>query len=207
MIFCDRSPLAIAVETERDVAHLSGQVAGQQVHVVDEVLPGAGEALDVGLTAELALGAHLADHARNAGGDGAEALHHRLHGCAQFAKVSLQGRSVHVERHVPREVPVRDEPEDGCGLADRPSHLLDKRVDRVHGHGPRPAGVERRPLRRLPFEPYAPIHAPEFAHQRIVLLDEGIEGERDLAHHPVGHTICGQANREVSLLGRPKRIP
>ncbi len=70
-----------------------------------------------------------------------------------------------------------------------------------------PPALSDAALRRLPFEPYAPIHAPEFVHQRIVLLDEGVEGVRDLADHPVGHTICGQANRKVSLLGRPKSIP
>ena len=44
VIFCERSPLATAVVTSGDVADLVGQVAGQQVHVVGEVLPGAGDA-------------------------------------------------------------------------------------------------------------------------------------------------------------------
>ena len=38
VIFCERSPLATAVVTSGDVAHLDGEVAGQQVHVVGEVL-------------------------------------------------------------------------------------------------------------------------------------------------------------------------
>ena len=46
-----------------DVAHLAGQVGGHQVHVVGEVLPGAGDAGHLGLAAELALGADLARHA------------------------------------------------------------------------------------------------------------------------------------------------
>ena len=46
-----------------DVAHLRGEVAGHRVHVVGEVLPGAGDALDLGLAAELAFGAHLAGDA------------------------------------------------------------------------------------------------------------------------------------------------
>ena len=45
---------------ERDVAHLVGEVAGEQVDVVGEVLPRAGDALDLGLAAELAFGADLA---------------------------------------------------------------------------------------------------------------------------------------------------
>ena len=46
-----------------DVPHLAGQVAGHQVDVVGQVLPGAGDALDLGLAAELALGADLAGDA------------------------------------------------------------------------------------------------------------------------------------------------
>src|SRR5207247_3911609 len=43
-----------------DVAHLAGEIAGHEVDVVGQVLPRAGHAADVGLPAELALGAYLA---------------------------------------------------------------------------------------------------------------------------------------------------
>ena len=46
-----------------DVADLAGQVAGHQVHVVGQVRPGAGDAFDLRLAAELAFGADLARHA------------------------------------------------------------------------------------------------------------------------------------------------
>ena len=52
-----------------DAAHLVGQVAGHEVHVVGQVLPGAGHARHLGLAAELALGADLAGHARHFGGE------------------------------------------------------------------------------------------------------------------------------------------
>ena len=42
-----------------DVAHLVGQVAREDVDVVGQVLPGARDALDVGLPAQLAFGADL----------------------------------------------------------------------------------------------------------------------------------------------------
>src|SRR5207249_4679666 len=45
-----------------DVAHLSGEVRGHRVHVVGQVLPGAGQARDLGLAAELALGLALDVH-------------------------------------------------------------------------------------------------------------------------------------------------
>ena len=46
-----------------DVAHLAGEVAGHEVHVVGQVLPRAGDAAHVGLAAELAFGADFAGHA------------------------------------------------------------------------------------------------------------------------------------------------
>ena len=52
-----------------DVAHLAGQVGGHGVHVVGQVLPGAGDAAHLGLAAELAFGADLAGHARHLGGE------------------------------------------------------------------------------------------------------------------------------------------
>ena len=56
-----------------DVAHLGGEVAGHEVHGVGQVLPGAGDALHLGLAAELAFGADLARHARHLGGERAAA--------------------------------------------------------------------------------------------------------------------------------------
>src|SRR5207237_604884 len=52
-----------------NVAHLAGEVAGHEIHAVGEVLPGAGHAAHVRLPAELALGADLAGHARDLGGE------------------------------------------------------------------------------------------------------------------------------------------
>src|SRR5262249_8063665 len=59
-----------------DVAHLAGQVAGHRVHAVREVLPGAGDALDLGLAAELAFRTHFAGHARHFRGERAELIDH-----------------------------------------------------------------------------------------------------------------------------------
>src|SRR5205807_2400988 len=49
----------------RDVTDLAGQIARHGVDVVGEILPGTGDARHHGLAAELALGAHLARHARH----------------------------------------------------------------------------------------------------------------------------------------------
>ena len=52
-----------------DGPHLGGEVAGQLVHALGEPLPRAGHALDLGLAAELALGAHLPGHPGDLGGE------------------------------------------------------------------------------------------------------------------------------------------
>ena len=67
VIFFDRSPLATAVVTSAMLRTWPVRFAGHEVHVVGEVLPRAGDALHVGLAAELAFGAHFAGHARHFG--------------------------------------------------------------------------------------------------------------------------------------------
>ena len=73
VIFWVRSPLRDGGGDLGDVADLGGQVAGHEVDVVGEVLPGAGDALDLGLAAEPALGADLAGDAGDLVGEGATA--------------------------------------------------------------------------------------------------------------------------------------
>src|SRR5205085_2622579 len=51
-----------------DVAHLAGEVAGHEVHVFGEVFPDTADTFDVRLPTQLAVGAHLAGHARHLGG-------------------------------------------------------------------------------------------------------------------------------------------
>jgi len=61
--------LEVAVGDRRhhldDAANLFGEVGGHEVHGIGEILPGAGHAGHLRLTAELALGADLARHARH----------------------------------------------------------------------------------------------------------------------------------------------
>ena len=61
-----------------DVAHLVGQVARHLVDVLGQVAPGARDLLDLGLAAELALGADLARHAGDLVGEGAQLVDHRV---------------------------------------------------------------------------------------------------------------------------------
>src|SRR5207247_5571340 len=69
----------------RDVPYLAGQIARHRVDAVGQVLPRARHALHLGLAAELAFRADLANHARDLGGERAELVHHAVddHGGAE----------------------------------------------------------------------------------------------------------------------------
>src|SRR5207244_4465699 len=71
---------SVAFGDVREVAHLVRQVAGHEVDVVGEVLPRAGDALDLGLATELALGAHLAGHTGYLVGEGPKGVGHAVDG-------------------------------------------------------------------------------------------------------------------------------
>src|SRR5207344_156389 len=82
-----------------DVADLRREVGGQQVDVVRQVLPCAGDAGHRRLTAELALGADLAGDARHLGGEGVQLVHHRVDRVLQLEDLAL-----HVHGDLPRQV-------------------------------------------------------------------------------------------------------
>jgi hypothetical protein len=74
-----------------------------RVDVVGQVLPGAGDALDLGLAAELALGADLARDAGHLAGEGVELIDHRVDGVLELEDLAL-----HVDGDLLAEVAVGD---------------------------------------------------------------------------------------------------
>ena len=73
VIFFDRSPLATAVVTSAMLRTWPVRLPAMKFTLVGQVLPGAGDALHVGLAAELAFGADFAGHAGHFGGERTEA--------------------------------------------------------------------------------------------------------------------------------------
>src|SRR6185503_9337486 len=86
-----------------DVADLSGQVVGHRIDVVGEILPGAGDAGNIGLAAELAFRADLARHARHFGGERGELIHHDIDGVLE-----LEDFAARIDGDLARQVAVGD---------------------------------------------------------------------------------------------------
>ena len=107
-----------------DVADLGREVGGEQVDVVGEVLPGAGDAGHHRLTAELAFGADLAGDARHLGGEGAQLLDHRVDGLLE-----LQDLAAHVDGDLLREIAAGDRGRDLGDVADLAGQVRRHEVD------------------------------------------------------------------------------
>ena len=63
---------------QRNVSHLVGEIAGEKVYVVGEVLPGSGNTLNFCLAAELSFRPPFPAHTRNFSRERAELVHHRI---------------------------------------------------------------------------------------------------------------------------------
>ena len=109
-----------------DVADLAGQVVGHQVHVVGQVLPGAGDAGHLRLAAELAFGADLARDAGHFGGEGVELVDHRVDGVLELEDLAL-----HVDRDLLRQIARGDGGGHFGDVADLAGQIVGHQVDVV----------------------------------------------------------------------------
>src|SRR5206468_2360082 len=82
-----------------DVPHLVGEVAPHDVDVVGELLPDAGDVLDVGLHPQGPLGADQAGHPVHLGGEAVELVDHGVDGL-----LDLQHLAAHVDGDLARQI-------------------------------------------------------------------------------------------------------
>ena len=159
-----------------DVADLAGEVAGHEVDVVGEVLPGAGHAGDVGLAAELAFGADFAGHAGDFAGEGVELVHHGVDGVFEFEDFAL-----HVDGDLAGEVAAGDGGGDFGDVADLGGEVAGHGVDGVgevlpgSGH----AGHDGLAAELAVGADFAG-HARHFRSEGAQLVDHGVDGFLEL---------------------------
>ena len=112
-----------------DVAHLRGEVGGEAVDVVGQVLPRAGHALDVGLPAELALVTDFLRDARDLGGERVELIDHLVDGGADAQELAAHRAPLDLEHHLLRQVAAGDGGDDARDLVGRGDQVGDELVD------------------------------------------------------------------------------
>src|SRR5437763_549659 len=86
-----------------DVSHLASQVAGHEVHVIGEILPGTANAGHLRLPAQLAFRSDFAGDTRDFTGERIELIHHRVDGVFQF-----QNFTFNVDRDFARQITAGD---------------------------------------------------------------------------------------------------
>ncbi len=159
-----------------DVAHLAGQVARHRVDVVRQVLPYATHVLDVGLTAELAVGAHLPRHARHLSGERVQLIDHRVDGLLELADLAA-----HVHRDLAREVAVGDRRRDLGDVAHLAREVARHRVDVVGQVLPDAThALDVGLSAQLAVGTDLASHARDLGGERIQLVDHRVDGFLEL---------------------------
>src|SRR6185369_11516536 len=186
-----------------DVAHLAGEVGGHGVDVVGEVLPRPGDALDLGLAAELALGADLARDACHFGGERGELLDHRIDHLADAQKLAAQRTSVDLDHHRLRQVALGDRADHARHFGGRLDHVVDQLVDGAElGVPPAAGAADAGALRDLAFLADDLGEALELRGDGVVHADHFVEEAGNLAVDAVDG--FGQADAEIAAAERAK---
>ena len=175
-----------------DVADLRGEVRRQQVDVVGQVLPGAGDAGHVGLAAEAAFGADLARDARHFAGERAQLVGR---GVERF--LQLQQLAAHVHGDLLRQVAAGDRGRDLGDVADLRGQVRRHEVD-VVGQV-LPGARHFRHLRlaaELAFGADFARDARHFRGERVELVHHRVDGVLELENFALH--VDGDLARQVA---------
>src|SRR5262249_45588396 len=110
-----------------NIADLSGEVAGHEVHAVGEILPHAAHALYLSLATELSFRSDFARHAGHLAREGIELAHHAVDGV-----LKLQNLAAHVDGDLARKVALGNGGGDLGDVADLRGQIA---AHGVHGVG------------------------------------------------------------------------
>src|SRR5262249_4857193 len=158
------------------VSALSGPLSLHDALPICEVLPGAGDFLHLGLAAELALGADLARHARDFGGEGTELVDHAIDGVLQVEDLAAD-----IDADLAREIAGGDGLRDVGDVPDLSGQVAGHRVDGVGEVLPGPGDILAVPLPpELPFGADLARHARDFGGERAELVSSAERGVREV---------------------------
>src|SRR5271168_5308350 len=114
-----------------DVAHLSGEIAGHLVDRIGQVLPHSGDALDLSLAAELALGADFPRHAGHFRREHRKLLDHRIDEFRRAKKFPLEGAPIRLQFHGLPEIALGHRADRARDFGGGPHEIVDERIDGV----------------------------------------------------------------------------
>src|SRR5207249_4493952 len=176
-----------------DVSDLGRQIAGHDVDAVGQVFPGAGDAMDQALRAQLAFGADFAGDAGDFGGERVQLVDHRVHGFFE-----LQDFAADIDGDLLREIAISNSNDDVGDVANLGRQVTGHGVDAVGqvlpgagdpGHGGLAA--------ELAFGADFPGDARHFGGERTQLIHQRVDRFfelQDFAAH-----VGGDLLRQVAI--------
>ena len=112
-----------------NVANLAGQVAGHQVYVIGEILPGSRHATYVGLTAQLALRTHLPSDPRNLRGKRTQLIHHCVYRTGSAEELALERTTFYFDDHRLRKISLGYSADNSGHFTRWPDQISDQVID------------------------------------------------------------------------------
>ena len=154
-----------------DVSHLTGEVRRHRIDAVGQIFPRAGYAENHSLAAELAFGAHLAGHAGNFRGEGAELVHHRVDGVFE-----LEDLASDVHGDLLRQIAVGDSGSHVGDVSHLGSQVSGHRVDTVGEVPPGPGQALHHSLAaELAFGAHLAGHASDLRREGAKLFHHAVD--------------------------------
>ena len=182
-----------------DVAHLVGQIARHGIHVVGEVLPGAGHAGHGRLTAQLAFRADLARHPGHFFGKRAELADHAVHDFGRLQELALERSSLDLERHGLRQIALRDRTDHTGHLVGGLDEIANQGVDGFNAGRPSAGGALKGcPLRNMSFLAHRDADLLELLDELLLAFEDLIQSIGNLTSH--AGELHRHANGKVTLL-------
>ena len=200
VIFCERSPFATAVVTSAIARTWPVRLPASWFTFSVRSFQVPREADDLGLAAELALGADLLRDARDLGGERGELVDHRVDRQLQLLDLALD-----VDRHLLREVAVRDGCRDLGDVAHLAGEVRREGVD-VLGQGPPDArdALDLRLDAELAVGADLLGDAGHLGGERAELVDHRVDRRLELGH--LALRVDGDLLREVALRDRGRDV-
>src|SRR4029077_6286574 len=183
-----------------NIAHLTGQVRGHRVDAVGQILPGAGDALHLGLAAELAFGADLAGDAGDLAGEGVQLIDHRVDGLLQ-----LEDLAADVDGNLLRQIAIGDRGRHGGDVAHLVGQVRGHRVDALGQILPGAGDAEHVGLTaELAFGADLAGNAGDLAGKSIELIDHRVDGLLQL--QDLARDIDGDLLRQIAAGDRGRHL-
>ena len=188
-----------------DGPDLVGQVGGQLVHVVGQVLPDATDLGRLGLAAQLAFDPHLACHPGDLSGEGVQLVHHGVDGVLELEELALD-----VDGDLLGQIAVGHGGRHLGDVADLSGQVAGHEVDVVGQVLPDAADLDGDGggLAELALGADLACHPCHFGDEAVQLVHHGVDGVLELQHlagdldrHLLGQVAVGHGPDDALHLG------